>query len=75
MGILKIYHRKNLCNYEIINRLFYQKDTLFVILVYFRTIVFPYKLFVSEKRTFLGMQIEIPYFLAVLFSIPFNQLL
>ena len=34
---------KTLFNYEIMNKLFYQKDALLVILLQFRTIVLPSK--------------------------------
>ena len=40
-----------LCNYEIINKLLYQKMTLFMILLQFPTNWFPYRLCVTEKRT------------------------
>ena len=64
-GISQIYNIKTLCHYkiryEIISKLFYRKDTLFVILVYFWTILFPYKLFVTEKKTYIS-KLKFPIF-------------
>ena len=39
----QLYNVKTLWNYEIMNQLFCQKNTLFMILLQFRTILFPYK--------------------------------
>ena len=39
-----------------------------------QTILFPYKLCVSEKRIYVYKQIEIPYSLMVLLSMPLNKL-
>ena len=59
-----------LCNYEIINKLFYIKKTLFTILLHFVTILFFYKMCATEKKTYLNKLDS----LMVLLSIPLNQL-
>jgi hypothetical protein len=57
--------------------LFFNKITLFhMILLQFRTILFPYKLYVTDKKTYLNRvyNLEISYLITVLLSIPFHKL-
>ena len=48
-----------------------------MILLQFRTILFSYKLCVTEKRAYVnrGCNLEIPYLLKILLSLPLNKLL
>jgi hypothetical protein len=41
---------KTLCNYDIMNKLFYQKNISFMILLHLRIILFPYKLRVTGEE-------------------------
>ena len=72
-GVWKIYNMKSSCNYDTINNLFYQKIALFMILLQFWTILLPYKLCVTEKRTYInkGCNLENPYLLTVFSAVPY----
>ena len=61
-----------LCNYEIMNKLFYQNKsmTLFMVLLQLRTIFIPYKLCVNEWRSFANKNLPSKFFL----STPLNYL-
>ena len=47
---LKIYNIETLCNYEIINKLFYQKNNF---IVYFFDILLLFEMCVTEKTTYM----------------------
>ena len=67
---------KGINKQEIINKLLYQKHyfTYFnVISLQFLTFLFAYKLYVTEKRTYVNF-FEIPFLLIVLLSITFDKL-
>ena len=45
-----------------------------MILLQFQTILFPYKMCVTEKRTYVSKQIESPFLQTFLLAIPLNEL-
>ena len=60
---------KTLCNYEITSKLFYQKNTLFSIVLQFRTILLRYKP-VGYREDNISKQIEKRYVQTVLSAVP-----
>ena len=68
-GSSKIYNIKTLCKIEMINQLFYQKITLFMILLQFQTILLQNKP-VCYREENINRQVEKPYALTILSAVP-----